>query len=54
MPIGQIKCAYCDFIANHPAEMEEHRDEVHDSEIDRFLEKEHERDSIRRYKKNNH
>lgn len=52
MPIGQIRCAYCSFTAIHPTQMEEHREEVHDNEIERFKERENERDSLRRYKEN--
>lgn len=54
MTIGTIQCAYCDFIATHPTEMEEHRDDVHGDDIEAFKDKENERYTLRRHKANNY
>ncbi len=51
--IGSIKCAYCDFVANHPIQMDNHREDVHEDEIEKIKDREIERSIIRRHKENN-
>ncbi len=54
MPIGKIRCAYCSYVANHPIDMENHREDEHEDIIESILDRENERDSIRRHKENNY